>query len=320
MKILVTGASGFVGQALTEVLERNNINIVKVSRQSKHDLTSKACYAIPDIAEFTDWQSLLSDCDVVIHLAARVHMMNDKATDPLVEFIKTNVDNTLSLAKQAVSYGVKRFVFVSSIKVNGESTDGVPFSKLSKADPQDPYAISKYRAELALMELSKNTGIEIVILRPPLIYGPNVKANFLTLMNIVDKQIPLPLGCVNNKRSLLYVDNLVDALIVCATHEVAAGKTFLVSDGEDVSTPELMKRIANALGKSSRVFYFPSLLIHFFSKLIGKKAEFDRLTQSLVIDSSEIRRELNWQPPYTLDQGLKATARWYMKNLWVIKR
>ena len=320
MKILVTGASGFVGQSLVETLKRDNISVIKVVRQIEHSIASEDCYLIPDLAEFSDWKSLFSGCDVVIHLAARVHMMIDKAPDPLAEFIRVNVDNTLDLAKQAVSHGVKRFVFVSSIKVNGESNRGVPFSEFSKVDTNDPYAISKYRAELALIELSKSTGLEVVIVRPPLVYGPNVKANFLALMSIVNKKIPLPLKDIHNKRSLIYVENLVDVLIVCAIHSNAAGKTFLVSDGEDVSTPELMKKVANALHKPSLVFYFPLVLIRFFAQLIGKKATIDRLAQSLAVDSSKIRNELDWQPPYTMDQGLKVTAEWYIKNLRVIKR
>jgi nucleoside-diphosphate-sugar epimerase len=320
MKILVTGASGFVGKSLVKALDLKRIQTVKVVRRHQQHLTDDNYHVIPDLAEFSGWQSLFAGCDVVIHLAARVHVMDEKTLNPLAEFIKVNVDDTLKFARQAASYGVKRFVYISSIKVNGEFTEKKAFSELSQPDPQYPYAISKYRAELALLELSKNTGMEVVIVRPPLVYGPQVKANFLTLMKIVNKKIPLPFKGINNRRSLVYVGNLVDALIACATHSNAAGKTFLVSDGEDVSTPELMIKIANALSKPSRVFYFPLSLILFLTRLIGKKASIDRLTQSLVVDSSKIRKELGWHPPYSLDEGLKATAKWYIENLKAIKK
>lgn len=317
LRFLVTGVSGFVGQALLSGISANKHEVVGVSRNSFY-LNSTRCFTPTEV--YDDALSVMHDCDVIIHLAARVHVMSDKTGNSLEEYLAVNLYDTLRLAEHAVTVGVKRFVFVSSIKVNGDSTGKAAFSESSTPDPQDPYAISKYRAELALLELSESTGMEVVIVRPPLVYGPQVKANFLTLMKIVYQQIPLPLVDVHNKRSLIYVGNLVDALIKCATHPNAAGKTFLVSDGEDVSTPELMRKIAKSFGKPSRIFYFPLLLIRFFAKLAGKKASIDRLTQSLVIDGSAIRKELDWRPPYTMSQGLNATAEWYIENIKAIKR
>lgn len=319
MKFLVTGASGFVGSYLVKTLKQQGHTVFTIVR-APHKSQADKTFIESDLTDDDAWYGVLSHCDVVVHLAARVHVMNEASDNPLEDFLAVNLHNMLAFAKHAARANVKRFVYVSSVKVNGECTAEAIFSEASQPEPQDPYAISKYRAEIALMELSKNTGMEVVVVRPPLVYGPQVKANFLTLMKIVNKKIPLPFKSINNRRSLVYVGNLVDALITCATHSNAARKTFLVSDGEDVSTPDLMIKIAKALSKPSRVFYFPISPLLFLAQLIGKKTSIDRLTQSLVVDSSKIRKELEWQPPYSMDEGLKVTANWYIENLKAIKR
>ena len=317
MRVLVTGVSGFVGQALLSALNAKNYEVVGVSRSAFY-LGSNRTYTSSEV--YDEALNVMQGCDVVIHLAARVHVMNDELANPLNEYLAINLHDTLKLAEHAASVGVKRFVYVSSIKVNGEFTEGEPFSELCESNPQDPYAISKWKAEQALMDLSKHKELEVVIMRPPLVYGTNVKANFLSLLQVVNKCIPLPVGNIKNKRSMIYVSNLVDALIVCATHQNAAGKTYLVSDGEDVSTPDLIKKLAKALNKPCWIFPFPISVINFLAGFVGKSATVDRLTQSLVVDSSKIREELDWQPPYTMEQGLKVTAEWYIQSLNSIKK
>ena len=260
----------------------------------------------------TKWADALRGVDTVIHLAARVHVMKDKAADPLTEFVKVNLYGTANLAQQAARAGVKRLVFVSSVKVNGEqTTEARPFAETDEPDPQDPYAVSKLQAEQVLQRISGETGLEVVIVRPPLVYGPGVKGNFFRLLAAIDKGIPLPLAGAHNLRSLVYVGNLVDALIACATHPAAAGQTYLVSDGEDVSTAMLVENIAKALGRNSRSFYFPPGLLRAASTLLGRAEQMDRLFGSLRVNDQKIRSELGWTPPYTLEQGLRATADWY---------
>jgi nucleoside-diphosphate-sugar epimerase len=249
---------------------------------------------------------------VVIHLAARVHVMKDTSTDPLAEFLKVNLHGTVNLAQQAARAGVRRFVYVSSVKVNGESTTGMQtFSESDQPDSHDPYGISKWQAEQALQRIAQETGLEIVIVRPPLVYGPGVKRNFISLMAAIDKGFPLPLAGAHNARSLVYVGNLVGALIACATHPAAAGQTYLVSDGEDVATAMLVGKIAQALGRSNRSFYFPPSLLRVAATLLGRTEQVDRLFCSLRVSDQKIRRELAWVPPFTLEQGLRATADWY---------
>jgi nucleoside-diphosphate-sugar epimerase len=314
MKVLVTGASGFVGQSLIEALKQQEVNIVSVGRQLR--ISDIDMYIpVPDFSAYGVWQAPLVGCDVVIHLAARVHVMHDLAENPLEEFLAVNLHGTVSLATAAAKAGVKRFVYVSSIKVNGEFTKNEKFSETDIPNPQDPYAISKWQAEQALRKIEKETGMEVVVLRPPLIYGAGVKANFASLLKLVYKGLPLPLANINNKRSLIYLGNLVDAIITCAKHPKAAGQTYLVSDGEDTSIAQLVKQIAISLNRPRYVFPFPVSIMRIFAKLMGKTASVNRLTQSLVIDSSKIRKELNWQPPFSMTQGLKITADWYRKSL-----
>jgi len=259
----------------------------------------------------TDWLAALAGVDIVIHLAARVHVMRENAADPLAAFREVNVAGTERLARAAASSGVKRLVYVSSIKVNGEQTAGVPYSELDVPAPQDSYGVSKYEAEQALRQVALETGLEVVIVRPPLIYGPGVGGNFLRLLKLVSWGVPLPLASVLNRRSMIYLGNFVDALITCATHPAAVGKTYLVSDGEDISTPLLMQYMANLMGKHSWLWPLPSFLLKLAGKMTGLSGEVERLIGSLQIDSSGIRRELGWLPPYSMQQGLSETVRWF---------
>lgn len=313
MRFLITGASGFIGRGLLAELSQTRYQVLAVARQP---LAGFDTVSVDLIDGQTDWADMLQGVDVIVHLAARVHVMEEHAIDPLAEFSVVNLHGTTNLARQAAKAGVKRFVYVSSIKVNGEQTSkGRPFTESDHLQPQDAYAISKWAAEQALHSISQETGMEVVIVRPPLVYGPNVKANFLKLLELVDRGVPLPLGSVENSRSLIYVGNLVDALITCATHPAAAGNAYLVSDGEDVSTPQLIQAVADALHRPGRVFPMSLALMRGAAALIGKSAAIDRLMQSLVVDSSKIHSELGWQPPYTMAQGLQATAEWYRQSV-----
>jgi nucleoside-diphosphate-sugar epimerase len=316
VRFLITGANGFVGRPLVTELLRQGHAVQAAVRSTNSRIENLEVVSVGSIDGATDWVDALGSVDVVIHLAARVHMMKDAAVNPLEAFLAVNLHGTANLARQAATAGVKRFVYASSIKVNGEQTSaGQPFAESDHPQPQDPYAISKWQAEQALQGVSQETGIEVAIVRPPLVYGPRVKANFLKLFELVDRGVPLPLGSVQNSRSLIYVGNLVDALITCATHPMAAGHTYLVSDGEDVSTPQLIRAVADALHRPSRVFPLSIALMRGAAKLIGKSAAIDRLTQSLMIDSSKIRNELGWAPSYTMALGLQATAEWYHQSV-----
>lgn len=308
--VLVTGATGFVGQTLVTALGTQQRQVCRALRETAPG-NATADIVVGDIDPDTDWQPALQGIDCIVHLAARTHVVNEPSTDPLAVYRQINVEATRRLAQQAAAAGVQRFVFLSSIKVNGESTGEHPFSANDAPQPQDAYGISKREAEDVLRQIGAETGMEIVILRPPLIYGPGVKGNFLRLLQAVARGTPLPLASIENRRSLVYVGNLVDAIITCMDSPAAAGKKFLVSDGEDVSTPELIRKLAVALGKSPRLLPCPPALLRCAATLLGKQAAMMRLTGSLVVDSSALRRELGWQPRYSLDQGLNATARWY---------
>ena len=312
MTVLITGAAGFVGRALCSHLVTRGLNVVATVRNLPDALVPRVDYRIvTKLDAATDWHDALAGVQTVIHCAARVHVMRDHAQDPLTEFRRVNTLGTEILARAAAHCGVKRLVFLSSIKVNGESTLPVsPFDEASPVKPQDSYAISKWEAEQALTCVSTETGLEIVVLRCPLVYGPGVKGNFLRLLQVVDRGIPLPFALAKNRRSLIYLDNLTSAIATCLTHPAAAGKTYLVSDGEDVSTAELISRIAQALGKPSKLWPCPLGLIELAGMLTSKSDEIARLLGSLCIDSSKIRSELDWTPPYTLEQGLAETAQW----------
>lgn len=304
MKVLVTGASGFVGRALCDKLSMVGRDVVPVVRQLS-GLQGEAI--IGEIGSVTNWSEALRGCEVVVHLAARVHVMHDPEQDPLALYRDTNTEATLNLARQAAQSGVKRFVFISTIKVNGEGGNE-PYRETDVPAPEDAYAISKWEAEQGLQRIARETGLEVVILRPPLVYGPGVKANFLRLMQTVRKGWPLPLGAIHNRRSLLYLGNFVDAIRLCVEHPAAAGQTFLIDDGEPISTPELIHAVARAIGRPARLLAVPVGVLELVGALLGKRAAVARLTGSLYVDSSFIRSCLGWTPPYSMTSGLAETV------------
>jgi len=321
-RVFVTGADGFVGRAACR-------RLVEAGLTPRAGLWSASSWpvlqaAVPGLHEFAaigdlganpDLSSALRDVSAVVHLAARVHIMKDKALDPLSEFRRVNVGGTEALARAAAAQGVRRFVFVSSVKVNGESTTGRPFAEGDVPAPQDPYAVSKWEAEEALRRISAESGIEVAIIRPPLVYGPGVRANFLRLMGLVRRGLPLPLPNTKNRRSLIGVENLADCTVRCVTHPEAANHTFMVSDGEDVSTRELVSRLAPLLGRSARFLPVSERALRLVARLAGKQAAADRLLGSLEIDSIKVRRTLEWEPPVALGSGLEATANWFLESL-----
>jgi nucleoside-diphosphate-sugar epimerase len=315
--VLITGATGFIGRFLCTRLLADGLDVRGTLLESEA-LSSLVEGVEPVIIQplgpDTSWGDYVAGIDTIIHLAARVHIMDNPAADPLAEFRKVNVDGTSRLAGEAAKTGVKRFVFISSVKVNGEEST-IPYTADSPSFPSDPYGISKWEGEQALRIIEAETGLEVVVVRPPLVYGPGVKANFRQFMSIISRGVSLPFASIRNKRSLVFVGNLVDALVCCATHPNAAGQTYLVSDGEDVSTPELFQRMAAALGKPARMFPFPPELLRLAGVLSGKSAAVDRLVGSLQVDNSKIRRELGWTPPFTMEQGLKDTAEWYINQV-----
>jgi len=311
-RVLVTGASGFVGGHLCSEIQKRGLHVVGVVRKKCQMPFGVESVCIGLLNGETDWGSSLANVDVIIHLAARVHVMKESVSEPLAEFRKVNCEGTERLARCAAAAGVKRLIYVSSIKVNGEETcDGERVSELSMPLPLDTYGVSKWEAEQVLHQVEVETGLEIVIVRPPLVYGAGVKGNFAQMLKVLAKRWPLPFASIENKRSLVYVGNLVDALIVCATHPAAAGQTYLISDGEDVSTPDLLRNLGGAMGCPARLFPFPPKLLTGTAATIGRAVQMKRLTGSLQIDSGKICRELNWTPPYTLQQGLQETAEWY---------
>ncbi|EKZ9201526.1 SDR family oxidoreductase [Vibrio vulnificus] len=311
-QILVTGYTGFVGRHLLSTFENlQNINLLGRSQPKKCSQFLKA-----SIDSSSDYSVVLDKVSTVIHIAARVHVMNDESDDPLEEFRAVNTAGTMNLARQAAEAGVKRFIFVSSIKVNGESTTGKQaFTAQDTPSPEDPYGVSKAEAEEQLIALGKETDLEIVIIRPPLVYGEGVKANFASLMNLVSKGIPLPFGYItNNKRSLVSVDNLVDLIITCIDHPKAANQVFLVSDDHYVSTSEMVKEMAIALGKPSWQIPVPAYCYKLVGKLFDKNDVVDRLTGSLQVDISHTKETLGWAPPQTLQEGFKKTAEAFLKS------
>jgi len=309
MNILITGANGFVGRALCAELLRCGHAVRGALRQEggRALMEGVGPIVVGAINADTDWKAALATCNVVVHLAARVHVLDDTASDPLAAFRSTNTVATLNLARQAAQAGVKRFVFISSIKVNGEGRDA-PYRETDAAAPEDAYAISKWEAEQGLRQIERETGMEVVILRPPLVYGPGVKANFQRLLQVVRRGWPLPLGAIHNRRSLLYLGNFVDAIRLGIEHPAAAGQTFLLDDGEPVSTPQLIRALARAMGRPARLLAVPVGMLEFAGALLGKRAAVARLTGSLWVDGSAIRTHLGWVPPFSMAAGLAATV------------
>lgn len=267
--------------------------------------------AVGDIGPKTDWSAAVTGCDAVVHLAAHVHVMRRQAGDAAGEFHRVNVEGSENLAHQAARAGVRRFVFLSSVKVNGEASGERAFVETDPIMPKDAYGVSKAEAENRLQIISNETGMEVVILRPPLVYGPGVKANFLRLLRAVDSGVPLPFSSISNLRSLVYVGNLVDALGACLTQPAAANRTFFVSDDHDVSTPQLIREIAEVLGKKPLLFPFPPELLKGAGLLTGRTEQIARLTGSLQVNISSIKTALAWRPPFSLQQGLADTVSWY---------
>ncbi|MFK3800062.1 UDP-glucose 4-epimerase family protein [Pseudomonas sp. NPDC088444] len=316
-KVLVTGSAGLVGRALVSTLASlPEAGVVAVSRGGEHPAVPGVEYRnVGNIDAQTPWESHLADVDCVIHAAARVHVMRDTAADPLVLFREVNTAGTLNLARQAAQAGVRRFIFISSVKVNGESTEkDVAFRPDDNPKPSDPYAISKYEAEQGLLALAEQCEMDVVIIRPVLVYGPGVKANFLHLMRLVYKGIPLPLGSINNARSLVGLDNLVDFIRVCIDHPAAANQIFLVSDGHDLSTAGLIQGLRAHMPTSGWLVPVPQSLLYLGATLFGRRAAAQRVLGSLRVDIAKSRELLQWSPPVSVDQGLRKTVEHFLAS------
>jgi len=319
MITLVTGADGFIGQALVDLLVGQGVSVRAAVWEPTARVATAGGSIVPacpvgSIGGSTDWSTALAGIDTVVHLAARVHVMREQAADPAEAFREVNVRGTERLAVMAARAGVRRLVFVSSIKVNGEATAGQPFCEEDAANPSDAYGTSKWEAEQSLRRISQTAGIEVVIVRPPLVYGPGVKGNILSLMRWVDRGIPLPLARIRNQRSLVGLQNLVSLLLRCLTHPRAAGELFLVADGEDLSTPELLRRVAHAMGRRPALFSVPAGALRWASRLAGATDAYERLCSSLVVDSAKARRVLEWEPVSSVDEELRRTADWYRRS------
>jgi len=317
MRVLLTGSTGFVGRGLLERMSALvDLELIAAVRRPVSGFPERVTsQVVGGLEADTDWRKLLDGVEVVIHSAARVHVMNDTSSDPLTEFRKVNVEGTLNLARQAAAAGVRRFIFISSIKVNGEGTPvGEPYLADAQPAPADPYGISKMEAEQGLRALAAETGMEVVIIRPVLVYGPGVKANFLSMMSWLHKGVPLPFGAIHNRRSLVALDNLVDLIVTCIDHPAAANQTFLVSDGEDLSTSELLRRMGSALGKPARLLPVPSRLLEVGAGMLGKQALAQRLCGSLQVDIGKTRELLNWTPPLSVDEALRKTAKYFLEQ------
>lgn len=308
LRILVSGASGFVGRALCKEAKLRNLEVRAAMHNNTQELDDVEAFVAGNIDASTKWTAALKGVDVIIHLAARAHVMKETSSDPLVEFRKVNVLGTENLARQAAECGVRRMVFVSSIGVNGtQSIAGIPFTEEDIPSPHNAYAQSKLEAEQSLIKVSEETGLEVVILRPPLVYGDAAKGNLAWLVKILQQGWPLPFASIKNLRSMIYLGNLVDALILCAQHPAAAGEVFLVRDGQDVSTPEFIRAVASALGVGARLFPFPPMLLHAAATMTGKKGVMPKLDGFLQINDGKIRERLGWAPPYTFQSGMANT-------------
>ncbi len=312
MRCLITGGNGFIGRALTSHVLAKGCDVrLPLRRPQELDQTVGAeTTEIDSLAADTDWTVALRNVENVVHLAARVHVMSDKSTNPLAEYRRVNAKGTATLARQAAGAGVRRFVYLSSIKVNGEFTEvGKPFTADDAPAPEDPYGVSKHEGELALRQIAADTGMEVVIIRPPLVYGLGVKANFESMMRWLARGVPLPLAAVTeNRRSLVALDNLVDLIMTCLSHPAAANQTFLVSDGEDLSTAELLKRMGAAMEQPARLFYIPHSVLKLGAQVVNKPSIYQRLCSSLQLDIVKTRQLLCWTPPVSVDEGLRRAA------------
>jgi nucleoside-diphosphate-sugar epimerase len=304
--VLLTGATGFLGRQLSNVLLGRPAYELTVAIRDPSEFSNKCVFRISGLDDTVEWDAVLRGKDAVIHTAARVHVMKEETDDPAAEYRLVNVNGTLHLARHAAAAGVRRFIFISSIKVNGEQTAvGQHFTADDTPAPEDAYAISKWEAEQALQQLASETGMEVVIIRPPLVYGADVKGNFASMSKLVAKGLPLPLGAINNQRSLVALDNLVDLIITCIEHPAAANQVFLAGDGQDLSTTELLLGVAQAMGKPSRLIPVPASLLMLGATLMGKKAMAQRLLGSLQVDISKARDLLGWEPPISVEEGLR---------------
>lgn len=304
MQILLTGATGFVGGALLRYLSTAGTCVVAAVRSSGTRRFSERVFEVGDISADTQWGSALEDITVVVHTAARAHISQEVSSDPLTEYRGVNVEGTLNLARQAAIAGVKRFVFISSIGVNG-NINVRPFTALDVPYPVEPYAQSKWEAEQGLWRIQQETGMELVIIRPPLVYGPEAPGNFGSLVRWVGKRIPLPFGAIHNRRSLVGIDNLVDLIVRCIDHPAAANQVFLAGDGRDLSTTELLRLVGDAMGRPARLIPVPAGALKLSAALLGRKVMAQRLLGSLQIDISQTCETLNWQPPFTVEEGLR---------------
>jgi nucleoside-diphosphate-sugar epimerase len=319
MKVLITGANGFVGSALCTNLLQQRHHVTALARSEAllsidEQSTQYLCRLKADFTVISGLKQHFIGLDAVVHCAARVHQVREEASDPLAAYRAVNTQATLALAQAAADAGVKRFVFLSSVKVNGEFTlHGQPFTS-HQASPQDPYGISKWEAELGLREIAAKTGMDVVIIRPPLVYGAGVKANFLTMMRWLHRGIPLPLGAIQNQRSLVALPNLVDFISLCLTHPKAANQTFMISDQQDLSTTELLRGLGQALKRPARLLPVPQSVLEAGLKLVGKGGIAQRLCGDLTVDATPATQLLGWKPPLTVQQGLQLTADHFLSS------